>query len=474
MGLIFRLFRMLATGNLRGLFTVLLGLALVGGLWETALVNLSSRPTATAIMTEVGVEIINPALIGHSFGLSQSVYSSLQATAKAHPNQPLAIPGINQNKVQLLGSDIAGKSFDDGTRAVYAKVAAAYYDDGPAGVFNVPAQITQAISLLSLLPQFAASQGAKAVGAPQLPQVPLPSLAAIGLSPQLFTAQGHTQVSSLQRWFLGAAALLALLVALLSPRWRRLSNVSWSLISAAIPGALMLGVIWGFWKYNPAPFQPFTGLLNLLGRVFVPVYGGAAAVGVAGLLVAATGDMILRSLGNRRTAAAWNARAPAAGGAARAPAAGGAGRAATPRAQPEYRRPPMPGPAYASPDPAPTGPRAFPPTPGPASPYPPSARPAMGQQARGGAPWPPSAGDAQWPPSPSWDAPDLGMAPPQGVPPYGQPGLGQSANAEAPWPGQGAGTAQPPDPFGGQYGGQRNPPWPPRDDDDPWAPRRGR
>jgi hypothetical protein len=457
MGLIFRLFGMFATGNFRALFATALGLCLVGGLWETSLVNLSSHTTATSVLTEVGVEVINPVLTNNSFGVSQSVYAAAQQSARAHPSQPISIPGI---KVQVLGSDILGKSFNDGTRVIYQKVAEAYYTGGPGAVFNVPSNISSAISALALLPQAVESQGAKAVGVPQLPSVPLPPLGAIGLSPQLLTVHGHSQVQTLDYWLLGAALLFAALVALTSPRWRRLSNVCWSLISAAIPGVLGIGIIWFFWNRDPAPFQAYAGLLDALGSAFVPVYGGAVAVGVVGLVVAFAGDALLKA------ARAGRQVAPArAGQASFSPARRGAGDApwdqpAPGAARPEYRRPPLPGSAYPQyGEQSPYAPHPYAPL-EPTAPYPPYGGQPAGQR----------PGEAQW----GEQQPAAGWQPQQGP----GAGYGEQAYPEPTWPGQA--PAQPPAQRPQQpqrpqrpqqrpgAGGQG---WPPQGDDDPWAPR---
>lgn len=473
MGSIFSLLGMLATGNFRRLFTVLLGLALVGGLWETSLVNLSSRSTATAIMTEVGVDLINPVLVGHSFGVSQTVYTSLQQTAKAHPTQALSVPGI---KVQLLGSEIAGKSLSETLRVIYAKVAVAYYDGGAAGVFAVPEQVSQALGALSVLPQAVASQGAKAVGAPQLPQVPLPPLGAVGLSPQLFTADGHNQALTLDKWLLGAALLFALLLALIGKRWQRLTSVCWSLISGALPGVLVIGIIAAFRLQNPAPFQPFNGLLNLIGGAVVPVYGGAMAAGVGGLIVALVGDLVLKSLSHGQ-AMPSRAGAPAGQRGGWEPVGAGYG-------QPEYRRPPLPGPSYTPQQPYPL--RGYAPAAGPEPPrpYPPNVDTYPWQPSpSSGDRWPQTpASDNQWPPAQGWDAPSGGGAPrrsPQpfsqpgyGQPGYGQPGYGQGGYGEQAWPDPNQPQERPPyrgsgpmsRPGGPQSGG---------DDTDGWPPRRG-
>jgi hypothetical protein len=317
MRLVMRIMGMLATGNVRGLATLVLGLTLVGGLWEASLYNLSSRATATSVMTEVGVELINPVLVNNSLGLSNTLYTALQAQAKANPAQALSIPGL---KVQVTGRDIAGKSFADGSRVIYQKVADGYYDGGWTAVLAVPDSLTRAFGALAVLPQAAASQGAKQVGAPQLPSVPLPPLGAVGLSLQTFTAEGHAQVLALLRWFLGIAAAAAALLALASTGWRRLQAPAWALISGAIPGAFGIGVIAFFWARNSTTFAPYSGLLHLIGGAFMPIYFGAIAIGVLALVAAWVGDIITHTVGVNQAAKARVREAAAAQAAFQAPA----------------------------------------------------------------------------------------------------------------------------------------------------------
>ena len=181
----------------RMLFSFLLGVALFLALWETALFNVSARPTAVGLLTEAGVGIINPALT-HSalgtFGLSESGFAAIQTAAAAHPNGPVTIPGLN---VEVRGSEIAGKNFDDMTRVVYGKVAEKFYDGGAGAAFSVPSQLQQALGLLSFIPVLGgASTTLNATASP---------LAAVGLSLNTLTAAGHTQVQTFMLWLWAAA-----------------------------------------------------------------------------------------------------------------------------------------------------------------------------------------------------------------------------------------------------------------------------
>jgi hypothetical protein len=464
MGIITRSISMLLTGNLRGLFSFLLGLALVGGLWEASLANLSSHSTATAIMTEVGVEVINPVLVGqagHSFGLSQAAYAAIQKTASAHPTQPISVPGL---KVQVLGSEIKGLDFASGMRVIYAKVAEAYYDGGAGGVFDVPAPLAQTLNTLALLPQAATSQAEKAAGVPQLPTVPLPPLSAVGLSAATLTAAGHAQVMSILYWLLGAIALLALGVMVFSRGWARVTNVAGALIGGAMPGVLGLGVVWFFWTRYPERFQPFAGLLNLLiGRVLLPVYGGAAAVGVAGFVLAGVGTIIMKIVASRQAA---GPRAAVGVGASRVGEAQGWDPSAGSFARPQYRPSPGPGAGYGQGNDfgAPYGGQTPSGGQGPSAwgGYPPSgdtspAFPPYPDQPQR----PQASGGAAWPQDPTWNQPGPGAPQWSRQQPPGPAGPGN----QQPWP------TQPERPYRQSGPSNRTPPG--GGDPDAWPPRRG-
>lgn len=458
MGLITRSFGMLLSGNVRGLFSFLLGLALVGGLWEASLANLSSRTTATAIMTEVGVEIINPVLVGHSFGLSQTAYTTVQKAAAAHPSQAIAVPGL---KVQVLGSEIRGLDFASGMRVIYSKVAAAYYDGGTGGVFDVPAPIVQTLNTLTLLPQAVTSQAEKSAGVPQPPNVPLPPLTAVGLSAATLTASGHAQVMSLLYWFLGAIALCALGVMVFSRRWARITNVAGALIGGTVPGLVGLGMVWFFWTRYPERFQPFAGLLHILiDRVFLPVYGGAAAIGVGGFVLAGVGALILKMVPARKAPAP---RVAAGVGAGRYGESQGWDPSAGSFARPQYRPAPGPGAgagygsssAYGAPygEPAPYDGGGYPPSGDTTQGFPPYSNQPQRPPASGG-------GGGGWPQGNSWNQPG-----PAEQPWPGQQSNGSSGASNEPWP------TQQERPY--RQSGPSNRPAPGRPDPDAWPPRRG-
>lgn len=282
---VFKILRLLLTGNVRGLVTFLLGLALLGALWEFTLMNLSSQATATGIMTQAGAEVINPFLESHSFGLSQTAYAQIEQQAAAHPDQTFSAPGIN---VSVRGSDIAGKSFDQGTLVYYRAVADAYYTGGASAVFSSPAIIGQ-IESLPLLPQ-----GQSIAGATSL--VPgLPLLAGMGLSINLLTASGHAQVQSFALWFGIASLVLLGLLVLLSKRWARLSSPGISLIGASLLPMLGIGVAWFIITNHAAQFAPYSALLGLLSGTVLPTYVAAFVVGVLAVAAALVGRVVFKT-----------------------------------------------------------------------------------------------------------------------------------------------------------------------------------
>jgi hypothetical protein len=282
----------LVSAPFRALFSILLGFALFLALWETALFNVSARPTAIALMTEAGVGLINPALEHSSlgtFGLSESGFAALQTLAAAHPNDPVAIPGLN---VDVRGSEIAGRSFDDASRVVYGKVAEKFYDGGAGAAFSVPSGLQQALGLLSFIPVLGgatANLNSTAANAFQ-------PLAAVGLSLNTLTAAGHAQVQSLMLWLWAAAAALGLLIALLSRGWSRVTHVAHAFIGSSLLGAALIGLVWFLWQRNPTGFATFSKPLNLVGGAFAPVYLGALLAGLAGYGIAFAGSLLTKSV----------------------------------------------------------------------------------------------------------------------------------------------------------------------------------
>jgi hypothetical protein len=272
----------------RMLFSFLLGIALFLALWETALFNVSARPTAVGLLTEAGVGIINPALT-HSaagtFGLSESGFAVIQAAAAAHPNDPVAIPGIN---VEIRGSEIAGKNFDDATRVVYGKVAEKFYDGGAGAAFSVPSGVQQALGLLSFIPVLG--------GASTTLNTTASPLAAVGLSLNTLTAAGHTQVQTFMLWLWAAAGALALVIVLLSRGWSRVRHIGHAFVGSSLLGAALIGLVWYLWRQNPSGFASFSKPLNLVGGASAPVYIGALIAGLAAYAIALGGSVLSKSV----------------------------------------------------------------------------------------------------------------------------------------------------------------------------------
>src|SRR5215831_16939610 len=82
---------MVLRGNLRGIFSFILGLALLGALWNASLYLLSSQESATGILTDAGVQVINPVLTKSQIGgLSQSSLTSITT----HCTSTAKVPGL--------------------------------------------------------------------------------------------------------------------------------------------------------------------------------------------------------------------------------------------------------------------------------------------------------------------------------------------------------------------------------------------
>jgi hypothetical protein len=280
------------TGRFRALFSLLLGIALFLALWETALYNVSTRQTAVGLMTEAGVGLINPAL-EHSavgtFGLSESGFAALQAVASAHPTDPVTIPGLN---VEILGSDIAGKSFDEASRVVYGKVAEKFYDGGAGAAFSVPGDLQRALGLLSFIPIL----GGTATNINTTSSTLFQPLAAVGLSLNTLTAAGHAQVQTVMLWMWAIAGLLALLIILFSAGWSRVTHVAHAFVGSSLLGAALIGLVWYLWQHNATGFATFDRPLRLVGGAFTPVYIGALIAGLALYAIAFAGSLVTKSL----------------------------------------------------------------------------------------------------------------------------------------------------------------------------------
>ncbi len=327
----------IATSPIRGLVHWLFGLALLGTLWVTAITSLSARPNATLALTDLGAQALNPYLVAGTngtFGVSQANYPVLQREAQAQPDQPLILPGL---KVQVLGREIAGLSYADGVRVIYGHVADAYYDGGASAVFGLPQQYTQLIDTYGVfalpsgaLPGGSSTSGQGSSGSssggqsslPQVPQIPTflqPIFYSLGLSPSTLTAAGHERIASTLAWWWTASVILGLLAIVfnagasrvrpvkenspmadralgslgplkgpveaifraLAGGARRISSVGWAIFHAGWPGVLIPGLMWLLALYIfPTQLKPYTDILGLITRVFVPVYGAGMVIGL--------------------------------------------------------------------------------------------------------------------------------------------------------------------------------------------------
>ncbi|MGZ3583506.1 MAG: hypothetical protein ACXVDA_16335 [Ktedonobacterales bacterium] len=312
---------------IRGRIHHLLGVVLLATLWVTSLANLSTRATATGVLTEIGANVLNPYLAANSFGLAEKAYGGLQSAATAHPNDALSLPFL---KVQIKGRDIAGRNFADGTRIIYSKVAEGYYDNGPTTVFNLPSQLSQAIDTYGLfLATGSTPQNLPAgVNLPHLPSFLQPLFIATGLSPYTLTAQGHDRIMSFLLWFWVATLVLAALALLLDTRSlsRRFSKLFLGSFTGTLPAVLLIAGVWALAAFNPQTAAPYMGMLRLVTSSFLPVYGGAFAVSGIALILFKVVPMLL-----------GHGAAPAPAPAFREPAPVAV--APQPRYQPSYQQP---------------------------------------------------------------------------------------------------------------------------------------
>ncbi len=267
-------------GLLRSLAHTIFGFLLLTALWVTALSFLSMRPASTAVITDLGVDVLNPFLVSKHIGLDPAGYARLQQVASAVPDQSLPITFI---KPPIKPSEIKGLSYDQGMRLIYGHVADAYYDGGPSATFNLPGPIAGAVQDFALFPE----QYDNAVKATSLPTWLQPFLLFTGLSPETFTATGHARITALLPKFWIAALLLAGVVFLLNLLGRR--NPVQSLALAAWHGTwptlAFFGILWLIGHLYPARVQPVAAAFGVVAGAFVPVYVVAAVVGIGAYLV---------------------------------------------------------------------------------------------------------------------------------------------------------------------------------------------
>jgi len=276
-GLVSGLFR---TGGLRATVYALFGTLMLSTLWVTSLVSLSARPSATDLLTEAGTQVLNPFLVKQDLGLTPTAYAQVQASGKAHPTQPVTLPLL---KAQVLGSELAGRSYDDGVHLIYSRVAANYYDGGPDAAFAVPVQ------LKDQLPNFALFNPSNLPLLPNSPtpaQLPVflqPLFTVVGLTPATFTAAGHQNLLDLLPWFWLGAIGRGVLAVLLNRSEVKLVALLQGVLHSSWPIVGMLGGLWVASLVAATTFAPYVGMLAVVDRAFLPVYGVAFVLSGAGL-----------------------------------------------------------------------------------------------------------------------------------------------------------------------------------------------
>jgi hypothetical protein len=267
--------------GLRGTVYTLFGAVLLSALWVTSLTVLSDKPNATALLTQAGTQVLNPFLVEHDLGLSQSGYASLQASAKAAPAQPLKLSVL---KVRVLGSEIVGRSYTSTVELVYGRVASTYYTGGPGAVFEVPAELKQTLPDFGL---FNPNNAQLIPGGPKVSQLPpflQPLFVFIGLTPETFTAGGHQNLLGLLPWFWIAAAVLGVLAILLNRSGSMLSGLAQSVVHSTWPIVAILVGVSILVAAKSETFGTYAGVLGIIRGAFLPVYGAALAVGLLSLL----------------------------------------------------------------------------------------------------------------------------------------------------------------------------------------------
>jgi len=265
--------------GLRGIIYTVFGFILLSALWVTSLTFLSARPAATDLLTEAGASVLNPFLSGRDLGVTETGYAALQSAAKAHPDQPLSLSVL---KVAVPGREVIGRSYQDGVRTIYTHVAATYYDSGPDAVFNVPAELKQVLPNFAL---FNPDNVPIVPGGPTVVELPpflQPLFVFTGLTPTTFTVSGHQRLLDLLPWFWVAVVVLGALAILLNRSEKKIAGLASSVIHATWPVVAVLVGLWiGATFFFKQQIGPYSGVLSVVGRAFLPTYGAALAIGLA-------------------------------------------------------------------------------------------------------------------------------------------------------------------------------------------------
>ncbi len=301
-------------GLFRNLAHTIFGFLLLTALWVTALSFLSMRPASTTLMTDLGVDALNPFLVSKGIGISEATYSKLQQAASAFPDKPLPIVFI---KPQITGSELKGLSYEQAMRLIYGHVAAAYYDGGPAATFNLPAPLSGAVQSFALFPE----QYDAAVKSAPLPTWMQPFLLYTGLSPETFTAAGHQRMEGMLPKFWMAALVLAGVVLLLNFLSRRnpAQGLGLAIVHGAWPPLAFFGVLWLIGHLYPERVQPVAAAFGVVAGAFVPTYLTAAAVGVGVWVISKFAGSLVHMVGKSAVAARTPVAVPARSGYDKAP-----------------------------------------------------------------------------------------------------------------------------------------------------------
>ena len=278
------MFGLFSGRGLQGLVYTLFGTLVLSTLWVTSLTVLSTPTAATDLLTQAGTQVLNPFLVNHQLGLSESTYARLEVSARAHPSSYLSLSVLN---VKVKGSEILGHSYADTVHLVYSRVATTYYDGGATAAFAIPAQLKKELPNFALFnpDNFQVIPGGPTVA--QLPPFLQPLFVFTGLTPATFTESGHQRLLGLLPWFWGLTILLGLLAVLLNRTDQKLSGLAKGLIHGAWPIVAILLGAWVLAHVATKTFAPYAGMLDDIRGAFLPVYGAALAVGLVslGLLV---------------------------------------------------------------------------------------------------------------------------------------------------------------------------------------------
>ena len=292
-------------GLLRSLAHTIFGFLLLTTLWVTALSFLSMQGPSTAVITDLGVDALNPWLVTKHIGLDTAAYKKLQQFASANPGKPLPLTFI---KPQITSSEIKGLPYAQGVRLIYGRVADAYYTGGPAATFSLPAPVAGAVQTFALFPQ----QYDTAVKAAPLPTWLQPFLLYTGLAPDTLTASGHARIADILPKFWMAALLFAGMIFLLNLLGRRnpVSSLSLAAWHGAWPTLVVFGILWLVGTLYPTRVQSVAAAFGVVAGAFLPVYGVAAAAGLGVYVVSRFAGTLAHSFG--KAAPATKQRTPVA------------------------------------------------------------------------------------------------------------------------------------------------------------------